>query len=166
VRQRELQISNHWNFFVLCGTSEAMTKNLLSQWGQIQRKLAGLSGELAADREAAGWQPNTDVYDGPDGLVVKVELAGVPCDGLSVFLEQSALIIEGVRRDPYTGETGAGYRFRQMEIEYGPFRRIIPLPYPVNGKGALAHCQGGILEIRLPRAAAPVARRVTIILQA
>ena len=143
-----------------------MTKSLITQWGQIQRKLAGIQGRLGAGEESAGWQPNTDVYDGPDGLIVKVELAGVPCEGISIFLEERVLVIEGQRRDPYTGETGAGYRFRQMEIEYGPFQRVIPLPYPVNGRAAMAHCHGGILEVRLPRAEAVIKKRVTIILQA
>jgi HSP20 family protein len=143
-----------------------MTKNLLTQWSQIQRKLAGLQGRIGATGDAVAWQPNTDVYDGPDGLVVKVELAGVPCEGLSIFLEERALVIEGVRRDPYSGATGAGYRFRQMEIEYGPFQRVIPLPYPVSGRDALAHCQGGVLEVRLPRADVVLKKRVTILLQA
>jgi HSP20 family protein len=142
-----------------------MTKNLLVQWGQIQRKLAGFHGPVGEPAGAPAWQPNTDVYDGPDGLIVKVELAGVTCEGINIYLEERVLIIEGVRRDPYTSETAPGYRFRQMEIEYGPFQRVIPLPYPVNGKDALAHCAGGILEIRLPRAEAAVQKRITIILK-
>jgi HSP20 family protein len=142
-----------------------MSKNLLAQWSQIQRKLAGLHGQMGDAQDAAAWQPNTDVYDGPDGLVVKVELAGVPCGSIRIYLESRALVIEGVRRDPYTGATGAGYRFRQMEIEYGPFQRVIPLPYPVDSQDAHAQCQGGILEVRLRRAEAAVAKRVTIVMQ-
>lgn len=140
-----------------------MSKNFLAQWGQIQRKLAGITDGGAA--EGAVWHPNADVYEGPDGLIVKVELAGVSCDEVRIYIDRSALIVEGVRRDPYNSETAPGYRFRQMEIEYGPFQRVIPLPYAVDGKSALAHCAGGILEIRLPRAAAAVQKRITIILR-
>lgn len=140
-----------------------MSKNLLLQWSMIQRKLAGLPQRLSADESV--WQPNTDVYDGPNGLIVRMEIAGVSCDNILVSLEKTALIVEGTRRDPCTGDTAPGYRFRQMEIEYGPFRRVIPLPYPVNGREALAHCSGGILEIRLPRAEAPAPRRITILLR-
>ncbi|MFH0908832.1 MAG: Hsp20/alpha crystallin family protein [bacterium] len=145
-----------------------MTKNLLAQWSQIQRKLAGLNDQLSHPHVSTEWVPNTDVYDGPDGLVVKVELAGVACDSFSIHLEQHTLVIEGVRRDPYAGPapseagaTVAGYRLRQMEIEYGPFRRVIPLPYPVSASKARARCEGGICEIRLPRARA-VEKRTTI----
>ena len=148
-----------------------MSKNLMAQWSQIQRKLAGLNDQLSHPHASTEWVPNTDVYDGPDGLVVKVELAGVACEGFSVRLEQQALVIEGVRRDPYASATVAGYRFRQMEIEYGAFRRVIPLPYAVSGAKSRARCEGGMCEIRLPRAGAvagrprSVEKRTTIIIR-
>lgn len=142
-----------------------MSKNLLAQWSQIQRKLAGLSDPSGHPRGTAGWVPNTDVYDGPDGLVVKVELAGVSGEGFSIHLEPRALVIEGMRKDPYAcpDRCAEGYRLRQMEIEYGPFRREIPLPYAVSGSKARARCEGGICEIRLPRARAAEKRSTIII---
>jgi HSP20 family protein len=140
-----------------------MTRNMMAQWNALQRKLAGVDGPPAPG-EAGTWHPSTDVYDGPDGLIVKVELGGVPCDDIQIYLQDRALVVEGMRRDPHTAESLAGLRLRQMEIEYGPFQRVIPLPYPVDGRRALAHCAGGMLEIRLPRAETLVRRRVTIVL--
>ncbi len=149
-----------------------MSKNLLAQWSQIQRKLAGLNDQPSTSHAASEWVPNTDVYDSPDGLIVKVELAGVSCDGFSIHLEARALVIEGVRRDPYARPASGGacpgssgdYRFRQMEIEYGPFRRVIPLPYAVSSSRASARCEGGICEIRLPRGRA-AEKKTTIIIR-
>lgn len=143
-----------------------MSKNLFAQWSQIQRKLAGVQAQMGELHGNTSWSPNTDVYDSAGGLVVKVELAGVAPDTIHVYLDREHLIIEGVRRDPYAGETGAGYRFRQMEIEYGPFQRVIELPYPVSGRDALAHCHEGVLEIRLPRAEAATTKRIAILMQA
>jgi HSP20 family protein len=142
-----------------------MSRNLFEQWNQIQRKLAGLSD---ADHEAhtsTTWSPNTDMYDGPNGLVVKMELAGVACSEIDIQLTDRALVIRGMRRDPYSGETGAGYRFRQMEIEYGAFQRVIAVPYPVDGARARAACAGGFLEIHLPRAQKQAHRRITIVME-
>ncbi len=139
-----------------------MSKTFLVQWGHMQRKLAGLP--VGVRESSTAWQPNADVYDGPGGLVVKVELAGVPCDSIRVLLEEGALVIQGARRDPYARDTAQGYRFRQMELEYGPFQRAIPLPYPVDGAAAQARCVDGILEVRLPRAASAIRKRVTIVL--
>lgn len=140
-----------------------MTRTMMAQWNALQRKLAGVHG-ASGPAEAGVWQPNTDVYDGPDGLIVKVELGGVSCDLVQIYLQDRALVVEGVRRDPHSAESLAGVRLRQMEIEYGPFQRVIPLPYPVDGRRSLAHCAGGMLEIRLPRADTVVRKRVTIVL--
>jgi HSP20 family protein len=142
-----------------------MSKNLLAQWSQIQKKLAGLNDPASTAHPPTEWVPNADVYDSPDGLVVKVELAGVACDGFSIHLEERALVIEGVRRDPYAcpDRCAEGYRFRQMEIEYGSFRRVIPLPYAVSASKARARCDRGICEIRLPRARVSEKRSTIII---
>jgi HSP20 family protein len=142
-----------------------MSKNLLAQWSQIQRKLAGLSEQIAHPEDPSAWMPNTDVYDAPQGLVVKVEMAGVACEEVQVMLDARELVIQGQRRDPHCDAARTGYRFRQMEIEYGPFRRVIPLPYPVSAEKARARCQDGVLEIRLPRTRHASSRRVAIMLR-
>ncbi len=132
-----------------------MNKTVVSQWNQVHRKLSGFANHMVANQEAGAWTPNTDVCIGADDLRIKVELAGVEKENVRLTLEGQELCIQGCRRDPYSGESTAGYRFQQMEIEYGPFKRIIPLPYPVSGESASARFDHGILRITLPRAHAP-----------
>ena len=140
-----------------------MSKDLLAQWNQLQRKMAGFH---PGDPEATSvWSPNTDIYETPDGLVVKAELSGVALKNVQVQLGDGMMVIEGVRRDPYCGATSAGHRFRQMEIEYGPFRRVIALPYAVDPQNARAKMDGGFLEVTLPRARQKVTRRITVVIQ-
>lgn len=140
-----------------------MSKDLLAQWNQLQRKMAGFH---AGDPETTSiWSPNTDIYETPEGLVVKVELPGVPANNVQVHVGEGVMVIEGIRRDPYCGATSAGYRFRQMEIEYGPFRRAVVLPYSVDAQGSRARFAGGFLEVTLPRARQPVTRRITVVIQ-
>lgn len=140
-----------------------MSKDLLAQWNQLQRKMAGFHG---GDPEPALiWSPNTDIYETPDGLVVKVELAGVAAGNVQLYLAENSLVVEGVRRDPYCGATSAGYRFRQMEIEYGPFRRVVPLPHPVDAQNVRARLESGFLEVTLLRAQERTRRRITVIIQ-
>jgi len=139
-----------------------MQRSFLAQWNQIQRKLAGLTGQLPDPHAASAWSPNTDVYDGPDGLIVKVELAGVTSDSIEVRLDEQALAITGVRRDPQCSETASGYRFRQLEMDYGPFQRIVPLPFAVDGAHTRATFQNGILLIRLPRSPTPQPTHIRI----
>lgn len=116
----------------------------MAHWNQLQRKLAGTQA-------GTGWNPNTDVYECPDGLVIRLEVAGVQADSVEVQLEEQSLIVRGIRRGPSGDQTKAGVRYRQMEIEYGGFERVIPLPFGVDGEKARATVQGGFLEIRLPR---------------
>ena len=133
-----LYINDGWN---------TMTTNLLSQWGLLHRKLSGLSEQVQALHEVSGWLPPTDVVEGPKGLLVRMEVAGVSRADLQVRVEGRALIVEGVRPSPCC----AGVRYRQMEMEYGPFRRVVPLPFMVAGQRATAVVEQGVLEIFLPR---------------
>jgi HSP20 family protein len=142
-----------------------MTRSIVSQWAQIQRKLVGLSDHLSESHGSGAWSPNTDVYESADDVVVKMELAGVDKEVVRIHLEEQTVIVNGVRRDPYGGESTAGYRFRQMEIEYGPFQRIVPLPFPVDGHQARAQITNGILKIRLPRSPTPTATRIAVIME-
>jgi HSP20 family protein len=139
-----------------------MTRSIMAQWAQLQRKLVGLSDHLQEPHGGGAWSPNTDVYEGADDVMIKVELAGVDKESVRIHLEEQALIIQGVRRDPYGGESTAGYRFRQMEIEYGPFQRIVAIPFPVSGNDARAHLNNGVLKIRLPRAKTPEPTKITV----
>ncbi len=137
-----------------------MTKKIILQWHQMQGKSTGLTSHLLESGDTETWVPNTDVCEGPDNAVVKVELPGVTPENLELLLDERSLIIRGVRPDPACEESAAGYRFRQLEIQYGVFHRVIPLPYLVDGENIAAHLRNGILEIRLPRA--QVGRRTAI----
>ncbi|MBP7829066.1 MAG: Hsp20/alpha crystallin family protein [Kiritimatiellae bacterium] len=139
-----------------------MTRNILVQWAQIQRKLTGLSDHTLEPHGAGAWSPNTDVYESADDVVIKMELAGVPAESLHIVLENRVVHVEGLRRDPHSGESAAGYRFRQMEIEYGAFRRTLELPFAVDGEQAAARMQNGILTIKLPRARESSGQKITV----
>ncbi|HBA84010.1 MAG TPA: hypothetical protein DCZ95_07955 [Verrucomicrobia bacterium] len=142
-----------------------MTRSLSAQWGQIQRKLFGLSDHLSEHHGAGSWSPNTDVCVSGDDVIVKMELAGVAKDSIRIRIEGDALIVEGVRRDPYGGESTAGYKFIQMELEYGPFRRVVGVPFPIDGDRSMAQFDGGILRILLPRARSCGATKITVIME-
>lgn len=138
-----------------------MTANLLAQWWALHRKQSGLSGAMLAALEAGGWSPPTDVVESAKGLLVRMEVAGVARADLCVRLEGCALIVEGTRPSPCR----TGLRFRQMEMDYGPFRRVVPLPFAVAGRRVAAELNGGVLEIFLPRTTRPggaVTRAVVI----
>jgi HSP20 family protein len=79
--------------------------------------------------ERGGWYPRADVYRCAGGWLVKVELAGVAEEDLSVEVHGETLVVAGRRRDLCIGEAR---EYLSMEISYDWFRRVIPLPGPAT----------------------------------
>ena len=107
---------------------------------------------LAGDRESANWIPNTDIYATDEGLVVKVELAGMRSENLQITIEGNRLTIAGERPD---GCRAAKFNFLAMEINYGSFETIIDLPPGYDSAQAKASYFNGFLRVDVPVAAAP-----------
>jgi HSP20 family protein len=107
-----------------------------------------------------GFRPQVDCVrsDDPPALHVVVELPGVDPSELQVVAADRVLVVAGVRqRQPLEG------RYQQMEIEYGPFQRRIPLDEPVDTNAATARYEHGLLTVVLPIATkAPAVERVMI----
>src|SRR5512139_1037785 len=112
---------------------------------------AGGSQEMSA---RAHWVPNTDVYATGNGLVVKVELAGMRSEHLEITVEGNRMRIAGNRPD---GCRAAKCSFLVMEINYGPFESVLELPAGYDLGQAKAAYLNGFLRIDVP-----VAQRPTI----
>ncbi len=93
--------------------------------------------------------PNTDVYVTEDGLVIKVELAGIGKEDVVVAAEGNHLTISGTRPDGCRGNAGK-CKFHVMEINYGPFESVIELPPGYDVRHAKAIYQNGFLRIDVP----------------
>ena len=107
-------------------------------------------GSAVTGRAASGhWVPNTDVYSTDDGLVIKVELAGMKSDSLEITVEGNRLRIAGIRPD---GCRGPKCNFLVMEISYGPFESVIELPPAYDLTRAKASYMNGFLRIDVPAA--------------
>ena len=112
----------------------------------------------------SSWTPNTDVYETPDSLVVKMEIAGIEKDDLSLTLNDRMLIVRGYRHD-HCRESRRGCVFRQMEIDYGEFERRIIIPRTVDGRRVRAQFRNGFLHIELPKATQTEHTTLTIIIE-
>lgn len=110
----------------------------------------------------AEWVPNTDIYADADGLVVKMELAGLPKDKVDVVYDRGVLTVSGRRCDPASGIGDGDRRFSQVEIEYGCFKRVITIDTPVDVRRVSARLQDGILFVRLPKAERARKKRIHI----
>jgi HSP20 family protein len=95
------------------------------------------------------YHPEADVFETAEGLVARFAVPGCRPEELELRLVGSTLRLLGNRRD---GCPRRKKRFHQMEIHYGSFERSLPLPAPVDARGAEARYQDGMLEVFLPRA--------------
>ena len=100
----------------------------------------------------ANWEPNTDVYATDNGLVIKVELAGMRSEHLEITVEGNRLRIMGNRPD---GCRASKCSFLKMEINYGPFESMLELPPGYDLSQAKAAYLNGFLRIDVPMAQRP-----------
>jgi HSP20 family protein len=75
------------------------------------------------------WYPAADVYQTPDGWLVKVELAGVSVEDVEIDIQGNVLSIVGARKDR---SCAAGFSY-QMEITYSRFEKTLQFPAAIEG---------------------------------
>ena len=92
------------------------------------------------------WYPAADVYQTPDGWVVKVELAGVSAEDIEIDIQGNTLCINGCRKDR---SCTAGISYQQMEITYSNFEKTLRFPSPIDGAKIEQELENGLLIITL-----------------
>ncbi len=109
--------------------------------------------------DAPTWQPSVDIYEMADALLVQVEAPGLSLDDLNLSLDGSKLIVEGNRVRPPLPSPA---RVALVEMTYGKFRRVLPLPADVDGDAIEATYDAGVLQIYIPRVPRPAPKRLKI----
>jgi HSP20 family protein len=101
--------------------------------------------------EAASWIPPVDIYETEDSYVLTAELPGVDQPDVKIEVAGSELTMRGERRyqPPCTEEN-----YHRLETARGKFLRTFSLPEKVNSEAITANLKDGVLEVRLPKAAA------------
>ncbi len=107
----------------------------------------------------AHWVPNTDVYATDEGLVIKLELAGMRREDLQITSEGNSLFVSGQRPD---GCRAAKFNFLAMEISYGPFEKVLELPSGYDLSQAKAAYLNGFLRIDVPQAVRTPLKRTKV----
>jgi HSP20 family protein len=122
---------------------------------QVRR---GLDTLLEAHKTSASFRPAADFYETSQGLVLRLELAGVPAEAISLSLTAHELVVRGCRRLSRPDDLR---RFIHLEMGFGAFERHFKLPIAIDPEGVKATYVDGILEVRLPRKA-PQSRQITV----
>ena len=137
-------------------------RDLFANFERMRREMDELFGDL--DRRMAprrgGFSPAVDVYyvGDPARAVVRADLAGLDPAGITLEIRGRELILSGTR-PPESGEDRV---YQQLEIEHGPFRRVVPLGADVDQEAATAAYEDGMLIVELPLAPPKRAHNVPI----
>ena len=128
--------------------------DLFANFDRMRREMDELFGDAfertRLARRRAGFSPAVDVAytSDPPQAVVTAELAGVEVDHLDLEIQGRKLILSG-QRGPAEVE---GDVYQQVEIERGPFRRVVELGAEVRPEAATATYEDGMLRVQLPLA--------------
>jgi HSP20 family protein len=121
---------------------ERMRREIDELFGDVFERQTGLRGR--------GFSPSVDVYyaDDPPRAVVKADLAGIDIHDVALEIRGRQLLIAGERRPA----AATGRLYQQIEIENGPFRRLVELGADVEADAATASYEDGILAVEIPLA--------------
>jgi len=143
----------------------ASKKDLIKDIVEIQQEMMKTFHDLLLNTQPLPtlhtevWRPPTDVYEDANAFVVRMEIPGVGQDDIKIAIENDRLIIQGRRIDPARKNK---VQFRQMEINYGRFQRVIPLPDPVDESQIQATYNDGFLEVVLVKLTAKKITKIIV----
>ncbi|MGQ9920423.1 MAG: Hsp20/alpha crystallin family protein [Desulfobacca sp.] len=128
---------------------------------RMRRLMENMFGPWSGPATAAApkFQPAADIYETPQALVIRMEVAGLSTADISLTLHRQELVVEGRRRFPANDPVR---RFHRLEIDYGSFARRFPLPKTIDDSQVEAEYQNGILTIRLRWREASPPRHIAI----
>jgi len=139
----------------------AQERDLFANFERMRRQMDELFDRGFAPQRRGGFSPAVDVYyaSDPPRAIVRADLAGIDPNQVSLEVQGRELLLSG-QREPDTPSDDRVYQ--QMEIERGPFRRVVALGADVDADAADATYEDGILTVELPLSRPAQARTVPI----
>ncbi|MGH2996482.1 MAG: Hsp20/alpha crystallin family protein [Gaiellaceae bacterium] len=128
-------------------------RDIFANFERMRREMDELFGDVferrLTPRRHAGFSPAVDVYYAgePPRAVVRADLAGIDPGSIELEIRGRELVLAGHRRPADDHEERV---YQQLEIEHGPFRRVVPLGAEVDPDAARAVYDDGMLVVELP----------------
>lgn len=129
-------------------------RDLFANFERMRREMDELFGDVFGRAQIGprrGFTPRVDVYyaGDPPRAVVVADLAGMDIADIGLEIRGRQLLIAGERR----AQQAEGRLYQQIEIEHGPFRRVVELGADVVADDAKATYDDGMLSVEIPLAA-------------
>ena len=138
----------------------------LSEFDNIRELLEMLMSEHTPAKHqikmktSFGWEPPMNVFETDLEFVVVMDISGMDQKDIAVFTDGAILRISGVRKDH---SSQGRKQFHALEIQVGPFQRLIGIPVPIEPASLTNRYANGLLEIRLKKKGdGPSRRRIEV----
>jgi HSP20 family protein len=113
----------------------------------LQTRTSAPSAPATQTQPQIEWhRPAVDVLESPDGLLLVLDVPGVPADAFAVAVDNRTLTVSGVRTDGVRG-----------------WRRAFTLAPTIDSTGIVARAEHGVLQLTLPKVEAAKPRRITVV---
>jgi HSP20 family protein len=122
--------------------------HLFDRWGGEGRRFLGLGG-----------YPAVNVWEDGDAVLIEAELPGLDLKDLEIYVTGgNQLTLKGDRK-PAVPEKLTWHR---QERTFGPFSRVLTLPFPVDADKVEARFENGVLTVRLAKHESAKPRKIPI----
>jgi HSP20 family protein len=122
--------------------------HLFDRWGGEGRRFLGLGG-----------YPAVNVWEDGDAVLVEAELPGLDLKDLEIYVTGgNQLTIKGERKPAVPEEL----TWHRQERTFGPFSRVLTLPFPVDADKVEARFENGVLSVRLAKHESAKPRKIPI----
>ncbi len=131
---------------------------------EVNRVFSALSGTEETSGATSTWTPPVDITEYPDRFELAVDLPGVEPGKVDITLEDGVLTLCGERETQVRRvDTAEAAEIRtRTERGHGRFHRRFVLPDLVDSERVQASGRNGVLEIRIPKQAKALPRRIKI----
>lgn len=135
-------------------------REMRSLQDEVNRLFASSFSRNSDDEIVRGaWNPNVDIFENKDQIVLEAELPGIKADDVNISIENNVLTIHGERKFEKKDE---GDNFHRVERSYGSFTRSFTLPPTVSSENANAEFENGVLRLTLAKREEAKPRRIEI----
>ena len=94
------------------------------------------------------WAPPVEMYETEGEVIVKAALPNIDPKQVEIMVTNEAITLKGEAKHE---EEQKGRNYYRQELQFGAFRRTLPLLTEVKGAEAKATYKDGVLEIKVPK---------------
>jgi len=127
--------------------------------GEMNKLLEGWGTDFPRQFALVASFPPVNVREDADAFYVEAELPGLTQEQVQISVtNRNQLTILGER----LADESAKGRWHRRERGFGRFQRVLKMPVPVDADKVEAKLEGGVLQLKLPKAEEAKPRRISV----